>query len=191
MDELWPWLMVAGAGALHGLNPVNGWVFIVGRGAQAGGRSQALRAVMPIAAGHLASMAVVAAAVVLGRPLDRTMLQATTVGLLAIVMGLHWRARRTQRACASTGHAGLALWSFIVSTGHGAGLMLVPALMPLCLTGPSSQAASASGSLTRALAAVGVHTVAMLLISGLMTTMVGEAVAAGRRRLSDLAAAVR
>ena len=25
--ELWPWLAVAGVGALHGLNPANGWMF--------------------------------------------------------------------------------------------------------------------------------------------------------------------
>jgi len=171
MDELWPWLMVAGAGALHGLNPVTGWLFIATRGAQTGARTQTLRALMPIAAGHLASMGVVAAAVVLGRSLDRTVLQVLAASLLVVVAALHWRARRTHRACASTGQTGLALWSFIVSTGHGAGLMLVPALMPLCVTVPSSQTASVSGSLMRALAAVGVHTVAMLAASGVTATL--------------------
>jgi len=171
MDELWPWLMVAGAGALHGLNPVTGWLFIAGWGARAGGQAQTLRALVPIAAGHLASMAIVAATVVLGRSIDRTLLQVLAGGLLVVVVWLHWRARRTQRACASTGQAGLALWSFIVSTGHGAGLMLVPALMPLCSSGSSSPAASASGSLTMAVAAVGVHTGAMLAAGGVAATL--------------------
>ena len=31
--------------------------------------------------------------------------------------------------------AGLGAWSFLMATAHGAGLMLVPALMPLCLVG--------------------------------------------------------
>jgi hypothetical protein len=171
MDELWPWLMVAGAGALHGLNPVTGWLFIAGRGVQAGGQAQTLRALVPIAAGHLASMAVVAATVVLGRSIDRTVLQLLAGGLLVVVVWLHWRARRTQRACASTGQAGLALWSFIVSTGHGAGLMLVPALMPLCVSGPPGQAGSASSSLTMAFVAVGVHTAATLAASGVTATL--------------------
>lgn len=174
--------MVAGAGALHGLNPLTGWLFVVGREAQAG-QTQVRRALAPIAAGHLTAMGVVAAAVVLGRSLDRTVLQATSVGLLAVVMGLHWRARRTKRSCTPTGHAGLALWSFLVSTGHGAGLMLVPALMPLCVTGPSGQAASAAGSLTRAVAAVGVHTLAMLAASGMAATLASSLWAS---RLVDL-----
>jgi hypothetical protein len=171
MDELWPWLMVAGAGALHGLNPVTGWLFIAGRDVHASGQAQTLRALMPIAIGHLASMAVVAAAVVLGRSLDRIVLQLLAGSLLTVVAGLHWRARRTQRTCATTGQAGLALWSFIVSTGHGAGLMLVPALMPLCVTGPPGRAASASGLLTMAMAAVGVHTAAVLAASGVAATL--------------------
>lgn len=27
MQSVWPWLAVAGAGILHGLNPASGWVF--------------------------------------------------------------------------------------------------------------------------------------------------------------------
>ena len=27
LDAWWPWLAVAGVGALHGLNPANGWLF--------------------------------------------------------------------------------------------------------------------------------------------------------------------
>ncbi|WP_374563671.1 hypothetical protein [Ideonella sp.] len=151
---------------MHGLNPLTGWLFVAGRGAPAGHRVSTWRALVPIAAGHLASMGVVAVAVVFGRSLDRTWLQAAAAGLLAVVAGLHWRARRSKRVCVPAGHAGLALWSFIVATGHGAGLMLVPALIPLCAPGPLARAASATGSLTMAFAAVGVHTVAMLAASG-------------------------
>jgi hypothetical protein len=190
MDELWPWLMVAGAGALHGLNPVTGWLFIAGRDVHASVQAQTLRALIPIAIGHLASMAVVAAAVVLGRSLDRTVLQLLAGSLLTVVAGLHWRARRAQRACRPAGQVGFALWSFIVSTGHGAGLMLVPALMPLCVTGPSGQAASASGSLVMAISAASVHTVAMLAASGVTATLASRLWRLKARRFPSTKAAL-
>lgn len=173
MDELWPWLLLAGAGALHGLNPLTGWLFVAGRGAQSGERTRTWRALLPIAVGHLASMLVVAAAVAFGRSLDRIVMQAAAAGLLAVVVAVHWRARQTKCTCMPAGSAGLALWSFIVSTGHGAGLMLVPALIPLCVTGTSVPAASASasGSLTLAIAAVGVHTAAMLGAGGVAASL--------------------
>jgi hypothetical protein len=61
-----------------------------------------------------------------------------------------------------TGLAGLALWSFLMSSAHGAGLMLIPVLLPLCLSGSPSGQLTASGSLPVALAVLGVHTAAML-----------------------------
>jgi hypothetical protein len=66
MTSLWPWLAVAGLGALHGLNPATGWMFAAAWGVHSRDRAQALRALMPIAVGHTASIALVAAAVVLG-----------------------------------------------------------------------------------------------------------------------------
>jgi hypothetical protein len=60
------------------------------------------------------------------------------------------------------GFGGLAIWSFLMAGAHGAGLMLVPALMPICSAGESAGLLSASGSIPLALAALGVHTAAML-----------------------------
>jgi hypothetical protein len=64
--DLWPWLVVAGAGALHGLNPATGWALAAGCGLHAGDGRQALRALVPITTGHLVSVVVVATAVALG-----------------------------------------------------------------------------------------------------------------------------
>ena len=137
-------------------------------------RAQALRASVPIAVGHATSVTLVAGAVALGVSMDGVALQALAVGLLVVVALLHWagRASRTR-----TGRAGLALWSFIVSTAHGAGFMLVPALVPLCMASAPGREITASGSLMLALAAVGVHTAAMLAVTG--------AVAAGICRSID------
>ncbi|MFS2203927.1 hypothetical protein [Variovorax sp. Varisp36] len=169
MASLWPWLAVAGVGALHGLNPTTGWMFAAARGVRSRDRTKALRALLPIAIGHAASVALVAAAVALGLSMGGVMLQVLAGGLLAAVAVHHLRRRNARHARAAAGNAGLALWSFMMSTAHGAGLMLVPALIPLCMSGaPAAREITASGSLLLALAAVGVHTAAMLAVTGVM-----------------------
>ncbi|MBB4225059.1 hypothetical protein ABL849_12310 [Variovorax sp. 375MFSha3.1] len=177
MASLWQWLAVAGAGALHGLNPASGWVFAAASGLRSGDRSRVLRALVPIALGHAASVALVAGAVVLAPSMDRVALQWAAGMLLVAVIAHHmWRGSKT-------GHAGLALWSFMMSTAHGAGLMLVPALIPLCMSeAPAAREITASGSLALAFAAVGVHMAAMLTVTG--------AVAVGASRGFDVALAL-
>jgi hypothetical protein len=59
----------------------------------------------------------------------------------------------------------------MVSTIHGAGLMLVPALIPFCLSDGPARQITATGSLGLALAAVCVHTAAMLAAAGLMASL--------------------
>lgn len=166
MASLWPWLAVAGVGALHGLNPATGWMVAAAWGVHSRDRSQALRALMPIAVGHATSVAPVAAAVALG--LSMNVSQALVGGLLVVVAMVHLSGRTPKRAHSPAGHAGLALWSFMMSTAHGAGLMLVPALIPLCMGDAPAREITASGSLTLALAAVGVHTAAMLAVTGVI-----------------------
>jgi hypothetical protein len=56
-----------------------------------------------------------------------------------------------------TGLLGLVLWSFLMASGHGAGLMLIPALAPIC------GSLSADAAMPTALAALGLHSTAMLL----------------------------
>jgi len=175
MASLWPWLAVAGVGALHGLNPATGWAFAAALGAGSRGRSRVLRALVPIAVGHAASVALVAAAVLLAPSMDRIVLQWAAGAMLVAVVAHHLcRGRKA-------GHAGLALWSFMMSTAHGAGLMLVPALIPLCMSeAPTAREITASGSLALAFAAVAVHMVAMLAVTG--------AAAVGASRGFDVAA---
>ena len=181
MASLWPWLVVAGMGALHGLNPATGWLLAVTQGVRSRERAQALRALLPIGIGHAASIALAAGAVAHGLAMDRGVLQAVVGGLLVLAASVHLWRRATPRLRAPAGQAALALWSFMMSTAHGAGLMLVPALMPLCLGDASTRQITASGSLLLALAAVGVHSAAMLAVTGGMATGVCRGVAALHR----------
>ncbi|MCR6477242.1 hypothetical protein NU688_13865 [Variovorax sp. ZS18.2.2] len=168
--DLWPWLAVAGVGALHGLNPATGWMLAAAWGVRSGDRAEALRALMPIAVGHAASIALVAGAVAFGLAMDRTAMQVLAGGLFVAVAVLHLWGRTPKAARAPAGHAGLALWSFMMSTAHGAGLMLVPALIPLCMGDGAGKQIAASNSLMLAFAAVGVHTAAMLAVTGLIAS---------------------
>ena len=161
-------------------------MFAAAWGLQSRDRAQALRALVPIAVGHAASVALVAAAVALGLSMDRVVLQALAGALLVIVAVYHLSGRKAKRARTPAGHAGLALWSFMMSTAHGAGLMLVPALIPLCMGDAPAREITASGSLTLALAAVGVHTAAMLAVTGVIASAVCRGFDTGARLLQSL-----
>ena len=176
LTSLWPWLAVAGAGALHGLNPATGWALVAALGAQGSSRASVLRALLPVALGHLASVALVAGAVMLQLSLDRLGIQLLVGAAIAILLVCHFSRCRAGHDATPTGHLGLALWSFLMATGHGAGLMLVPALMPLC-TG-DVPAPSVSTTATLALLALAVHMAAMLVVTGLMARVGRGALAA-------------
>jgi hypothetical protein len=151
---------------LHGLNPATGWGFAAAWGVGSGDRTKALRALVPIGLGHLASISLVAGAVALGLSMDRVATQVVAGALLAIVAICHLSGHKGKRI--PTGKAGLVLWSFMMSSAHGAGLMLVPMLMPLCLGSGATREITASGSLMLALAAVGIHAAAMISVAGIL-----------------------
>ena len=168
MANLWPWVMVAGAGALHGLNPSAGWMLATACGVRSRDGRDALRALMPIAAGHAASIGMLAAVVALGLSMDGRPLLVLSGAMLLVVVLLRVSRRSARLWRAPAGRVGLALWSFMVSTVHGTGMMLVPALIPLCLGDSPAREIAASGSLPMVFAAVGLHMAAMLSVTGLV-----------------------
>ena len=174
--EFWPWLAVAGLGAFHGLNPGMGWLFAVALGLHRQDRRVVWLALLPIALGHAASVAAVALVFLwAGWFVDGRALRAGA-GLVLIGWALyHWRFghRHRVRFGMQVGLAGLFLWSFLMAAAHGAGLMLWPALMPLCLP-RGTAAVPASGALATGLAGVGVHTLAMLTVTAAIAATVYE-----------------
>lgn len=179
MTNDWIWLSVAGVGALHGLNPASGWMFAAAWGVHSRDKAQSLGALMPIAIGHVASIGLVAGAFAVGLSMDRVAMQVVAGGLLAVVVIHRLSGRKAKRVRVPAGKVGLALWSFMMSSAHGAGLMLVPVLMPLCLGNGTGREITASGSLTLALAAVSVHTLAMLAVTGAVALSVCRGLDAG------------
>src|SRR5438132_10387060 len=154
-SQSWPWLALAGLGFFHGINPAMGWLFAVALGMQRQSRKAVLLSWIPIALGHAAAVAAVLAAVLLlGLVLSHAALSRLAAGVL--IGWAIWHAvrghRQRVRFGMQTGLIGLALWSFLMASAHGAGLMLVPALLPMCLSGPTGSEAIASGSIAIAAA---------------------------------------
>jgi hypothetical protein len=163
--EQWLWLAVAGLGLFHGINPAMGWLFAAGLGLNRKSERAVWLALVPIALGHALAVAIVLAAVLaLGFIVEPLPLQR-----LAAVVLIAWGAwhafigrRHKVRVGMQTGLAGLFLWSFLMANAHGAGLMLIPAVIPLCLAAAPAHELTAAGSTPIALLALGLHTGAML-----------------------------
>src|SRR6266550_5480724 len=183
-SEFWPWLALAGLGAFHGLNPAMGWLFAVALGRQEGRRAAVFKALPPIALGHALSVAIVIAAVAGARlviPLDAIRWGG---GALLIAFGARrvWRGGRHPRWVGMrVGARDLVLWSFLMSSAHGAGLMLVPVLLRLPGTthpglGAQSSRGSAALPLGTAGAALGVHTLALFAVMAVVAALVYETV---------------
>jgi hypothetical protein len=181
-------LAVAGLGALHGLSPATGWMFAAARGVRAGDVGQVRRTLLPIALGHAASIGIVLGALARGIVMDRALVQCAAGAVLLVAAACRWRPAGATRIAnrhavgihAPVGQVGIALWSCLMATAHGAGLMLVPALVPLCMADTPAREITASGSLLLALSAVGVHLAAMLAATGLVATGVCRVVATRR-----------
>lgn len=176
-DDLAPWLALAGLGAFHGINPAMGWLFAVALGLHRGSRGVVWGSLLPIAAGHTLSVAAVVLLVVAFGTVVRPRWLEVGGGLLLLGWAAYrwrWGHRHRVRVGMTTGMAGLTLWSFLMATGHGAGLMLVPVVLPLCLAEGPGGALTAAGSLPVALAAIAVHTLALLAVTGAIAGAVYE-----------------
>ena len=175
--NVWPWLVLIGLGAFHGLNPAMGWLFAVALGLYRQNRRAVFVSLIPIALGHAAAIAVVVyAAITLGLAIDQRAFRIVA-GLLLIAWGAYHAAyghRHRLRIGLTTGLFGLGLWSFTMAMVHGAGMMLIPVLMPLAQAGEHAHHMPAAASLGIAALAVFVHSLAMLLTTGAVALLVYE-----------------
>jgi len=187
VSGLAPWLTLAMLGAYHGVNPGMGWLFAVARGLQERRREAVVQSLVPIALGHAASIALVVALVggiqTVAAPGP---VRAVGAGVL-ILFGVFklLRPRSHPRWVGMRVGAGeLAVWSFLMATAHGAGLMLFPVLLALPAAAHEgshhAHAPAALGlgpaSLGQDAAAVLVHTLAMLLVMSAVALVVYQKV---------------
>ena len=185
MDGLWPWIALAMLGAYHGLNPGMGWLFAVVLGLQERRRSAVLRALPAIALGHEASVAVVALLVALAQVVATVELVRPAGAMALILFGGYKLVRPRSHprwVGLRVGPRDLVVWSFLMSSAHGAGLMLLPVLLGLPLE-PVAPDLPVFGldvaTLVQDGAAVLVHTLAMLVVMGMVALAVYEKLGVG------------
>jgi hypothetical protein len=183
-QALWPWLALAGLGAYHGVNPGMGWLFAVGRGLQERRRSAVLAALLPIALGHELSIVVVVVAVALTQELLPPHAVRLLAALILVAFGLYTLARPRSHPRGfgmRVGLLGLGAWSFLMSSAHGAGLMLAPVLLGLPVGDHLSDVRQLGA--TAALAA-SVHVAAMAVTMAVVAVVVYEKLGLGLLRRS-------
>lgn len=167
--SLWPWAALLLLGAAHGINPGMGWLFAVALGLQQQDRRAVWRALLPLAAGHaLAIGAVVALAALLGVMLPPAQIRwVVAAGLLALGIFHLARHRHLRWGGMRVGARDLTIWSFLMASAHGAGLMVLPVVL-------GANAHAGHGAHGAGLLASGVHALGYLLTTGLVAVVVYE-----------------
>jgi hypothetical protein len=190
MSGVWPWLGLFGLGAYHGINPGMGWLFAVALGLQERSRYAIYRALLPIALGHtLATGLVVLLMGGIGVVLSQTVVRGLAAFALIAFGGYRLvRARHPRWVGMRVGWRDLIVWSFLMASAHGAGLMLLPVLLGRSPTTVTSHT-HAAPSMAQIIASepmasldnpavvflsVGVHTIGYLLVMGLVALVVYE-----------------
>jgi hypothetical protein len=172
------WLLLF-LGAYHGINPGMGWLFAVALGLQEQKGSAVAKSIVPLALGHALAIAIaVLAAALLGIVLPLTTVRycvaAFLIGLGIFSLIKHWHPRWVRM---QVGFRDLTVWSFLMASAHGAGLMVLPVL----LGGGTVQAAehmaghhqmAAVASPVAGLIASIVHTAAYLAVTGALAWIV-------------------
>src|SRR5215210_5422824 len=146
LNDFWPWISLAALGAFHGLNPAMGWLFAVALGLQERRLRAVVTALGPIALGHALAIALAGLAVgALGLVVpQRALLGLGGAALLAFAAyKVATRFRHPRWVGMRVGPRELVLWSFLMASAHGAGLMLVPMLVGLRAEGVPSALAHA------------------------------------------------
>jgi len=174
----WPWGVLIFLGAYHGLNPGMGWLLALSLGLQQRKRAAVLRALVPIALGHAVAISVTFAAVgLLHSEIPHEMLKLLVAGIL-FALGLYrmFRSRHPRGAGLRVGFRDLMVWSFLMASAHGAGLMLAPVLLAHPMQGMhhsmnSSVACPAGISTFLLVLAVSVHTLSLILVAGALAIL--------------------
>jgi hypothetical protein len=182
MSHSWPWVVLALLGAYHGLNPAMGWLFALALGLQEKRRSAVIGALFPIALGHASAIAL---AILLLRFLQHFLpmnILKWSVAAILFTLGAYrtFRARHPQGCGMRASRKDLFVWSLLMASAHGAGLMLIPVLLAQPMLGMAPAMAETAPAVSQPLnasvvvLAVLVHTVSMLVVAGILALLFFE-----------------
>ena len=179
------WGVLLGLGAFHGINPGMGWLFAVALGMQERRRGAVLSALLPLGLGHtLAVAAAIVVALVAGVVLPVHWLRWLVAGtLVAFGLARLFRHRHPRWASMRVSAGALTLWSFLMASAHGAGLMVVPVFLAMTATdvnrGGHHAMPMAAASPASALLATGLHAAGYLLVTSAVALLVFEKLGVG------------
>ena len=165
---VWPTLFLLGA--YHGINPGMGWLFAVARGMQEHRARAVAWSLPPIALGHALSIGVV----VLLAGLAQVVLPLTyiRIGVAVALVGLGLykliRSRHFHWGGMQVGFRELTIWSFLMASAHGAGLMV----LPVVLAGPHAQHHAAIQGAAHGVWATLIHTLGYLTVTAAVALLV-------------------
>jgi len=181
--NLAPLVTLVVLGAYHGLNPAMGWLFAVSRGMQEGSRRGVMRSLLPIAIGHELALIVVAGIVIVAAEvIDPQALHiAAAVVLFAFGIFRFVKPRAHPRwTKMRVNNRELTLWSFLMSSAHGAGLIIAPVLIGIgsasAATDPEDHVPAHADVASFAVDAVGLllHVAAMIAVMAVVAVVVYE-----------------
>ncbi len=168
-SQLAAWSILFLLGAYHGLNPGMGWLFAVARGMQEHSARAVAWSLPPIALGHALSIGmVILVAGVAQVALPLTYIRIV-IGVLLVGLGVSKliRSRHFRWGGMQVGFRDLTIWSFLMASAHGAGLMV----LPVVLAAPHAHHHAASQAGT-GLWAMLIHTLGYFAVTSAMALLV-------------------
>ena len=167
---LWPMLFLLGA--YHGINPGMGWLFAVARGMQEHRARAVAWSLPPIALGHALSIGMVV--LIVGLAQVALPLMYIRIGVAVSLVGLGVfkliRSRHFHWGGMQVGFGKLTIWSFLMASAHGAGLMVLPAV--LAGPHPHHHHMAASQGATSAVLATLIHTLGYFTVTAAAALLV-------------------
>lgn len=179
MDMLWPAVTLFGLGLFHGVNPGMGWLFAVALGIQERNARAVWRALPPLAIGHALAVACALGLAALSGMVASPPAMRPIVGAMLAALGAYrfFRHKHARWAGMKVSISRLTLWSFMMATAHGAGLMVIPVVL-----GPGTAAVAAAGhhhhtvetqgAVIGPLGASAIHSAGYLLVTALLAWVV-------------------
>jgi hypothetical protein len=159
-------------GAYHGINPGMGWLFAVARGLQER-RTQAVGwSLPPIALGHALAIGVVVLIAELAQltvPMPHIRIGVAVILVTLGLFKLIGSRRHFRWGGMQVGFRDLTIWSFLMASAHGAGLMVLPVM----LAGPHAHHhLAASGGVSSGVCATVIHTLGYFTVTAAAALLV-------------------
>jgi len=168
-EGLGAWSALFLLGAYHGINPGMGWLFAVARGMQEHRTRAVAWSLPPIALGHALSIGVLVLIAQVAQVALPLLYIRIGVAVALVGLGVYKlvRSRHFRWGGMQVGFRDLTIWSFLMASAHGAGLMV----LPVVLAGPHAHHMGVQGA-TSGVWGTLIHTLGYFTVTGAAALLV-------------------